>query len=176
MSTSAPFPDVHLSKDEARSVALRLQVATRRAVLTRQLADGENPADTAQLRLRAHQLTSARTRSTLANSLRGAVREAQDPSWHHGMTIVSRRSVLNAVEEIDLLVKRLHNAEPVTPQGMALVARLLTDGASSPLYGSADPAALRRLVILDTVALDPPDVVAATSVPARDDSRIQNSR
>ena len=164
MSTIAPSPAVHLSPDEARSVTLRLQAAIRRAALTRQLADGEDPTATPQLRLRARQLTRARNRSALAGSLRRVIREAQRPSWHHGFSIVNRRSVLSAVEEIDLLVKRLHSPEPVTPQGMALITQLLTDGACSPLYGSGNAAALRSVVILDTVALNHPDSVAAASV------------
>jgi hypothetical protein len=155
MPTIATSPHLHPSTNAAPSVTLRLQVASRRAALTRQLAEGENPSDTAQLTLRARQLTTARCRSALAGALRRAVREAQHPSLHRAFSIVSRRSVLSAVEEIDLLVKRLHSPEPVTPQGMALVAELLTDGASSPLYGSADPSVLRRLVTLHTAALDP---------------------
>ena len=167
MSTIPPSPAVYLSTDDSRSVVLRMQTAVRRAALTHQLAHGEDPAATAQLRLRAHQLTSARTRSALADGLRGVIREAQQPLWHQGFSVVNRRSVLGAVQEIDLLVKRLHSPEPVTAQGIALVTQLLTDGASSPLYGSADPGILRRAVIVDTAALDPPGAGVTTSVHAR---------
>ena len=95
------------------------------------------------------------------------IREAQQPLRHQRFSIVNRRSVLGAVQEIDLLVKRLHSPEPVTAQGMALVTQLLTDGASSPLYGSADPGMLRCSVIVDTAALNPPGAGVMTSVHAR---------
>jgi hypothetical protein len=158
-------------------VTLRLQVAIRRAALTRQLAEGENPAATAQLRLRADQLTTARSRAALAHSLRRVIREAQSPSLHRPFSIVSRRAVLGSVEQIDLLVKRIHSPEPVTPRGMALVAELLTDGGSSPLYGSADPGVLRRIVTLNTAALDPKHAVAATGARAEHDiAQVHNSR
>ena len=177
MSTIAPSQELHPSAAQARSVTLRLQVAVRRAALTRRLAEGEDPAATAQLGLRAHQLTTARTRSALARSLRRVIQEAQSPTLHRPFSIVSRGAVLGAVEEIDLLVKRLHSPEPVAPRGMALVAELLTDGGSSPLYGSSDPGVLRRLVILNTTALDPPHAVAATDVRAEHDAaQVHNSR
>jgi hypothetical protein len=177
MTTIAPPQELNPSTAQARSATLRLQVALRRGTLTRQLAEGENPAATAQLGLRAHQLTTARTRSALARSLRRVIREAQSPPLQRPFSIISRRAVLGAVGEIDLLVKRLHSPDPAAPQGMALVAELLTDGASSPLYGSADPGVLRRLVILNTTALDPPYAVAATDTRAEHDAaQVHNSR
>jgi len=163
MSTIAPATDDRASAHETSPAALRLRVALRRVALTRQLAEGADPANTLELTLRARQLTSARTRSQLARALRQALRDAGKPPWPRGgSAIVSRRAVLTASDEIDLLVKRLHSPEPVTTQGMALVHRILADGASSPLYGSADPGALRRLVILATAALRIPNPAAAS--------------
>jgi hypothetical protein len=170
MSTITHLLDTNLATADDRPVTLRLRVAFRRVALTRQLADGADLTGTPELALHARQLTTARSRQRLARTLRSAVTEARRPVLTRGRsTIVSRRAVLKAVDELDLLAKRLHSPAPVTPRGMALVDRLVTDGEWSPLYGSADPDALRRLVIVTTTALDVPDADAATAVRTPDD-------
>lgn len=178
MFTIAPAPELHPSTDEASPVMRRLRVATHRTALTRQLAEGADPTATAELTLRARQLTSARDRVGLARSLRRAVAEARRIPWPRpSAMIVSRRAILHAETEIDLLVKRLHGPEPVTPQGMALVHRILSDGGSSPLYGSADSDALRRVVIHATAALGTADPVTATpACPPRPATPFPHSR
>lgn len=155
MSTAAHPSEAKQAIADRQPAMLRLRVSVRRAALTRQLVDGADPAATPELALRARQLTSIRSRRRLARALRSAVAEARRPSLSR-MPIVSRRPVLAAVEALDALVKRLHSPEAVGEQGMALVYRLITDGAWSPLYGSDDPDALRRLVATATAALDTP--------------------
>lgn len=63
--------------------------------------------------------------------------------------------MLDATDAIDILVKRLHSPEPIAAEGAALVARMLGDGAWSPLYSVVPGGALRRLVVLATAALEP---------------------
>ncbi len=69
--------------------------------------------------------------------------------------LVRRAAVIDAADAIDVLVKRLHSPEPVAPEGVALVERMLSDGGWSPLYNDGSPGALRQLVILATAALEP---------------------
>lgn len=66
--------------------------------------------------------------------------------------------MLDAEPAIDLLVKRLHSPVPVTAEGAALVDRMLSDGAWSPMYSPAGPGALRWCVVVATAALEPAEV------------------
>ena len=66
--------------------------------------------------------------------------------------LVRRSAVLDARDAIDILVKRLRSPEPVAPEGMALIERMLSDGAWSPLYNAGPSGALRRLAVLATAA------------------------
>jgi hypothetical protein len=63
--------------------------------------------------------------------------------------------VIDAEDAIDVLVKRLHSPEPIAAEGAALIERMLSDGGSSPLDSAAPGAALRRLMVLATAALEP---------------------
>jgi len=171
MSTITHRPDLNLAAAADRPVTLRARVAVRQVALTRQLADGADLAGAPELALRAHQLTTVRSRRRLARSLRATVAEARRPALARGgSSIVNRPAVLTAADALDLLVKRLHSPAPVTPQGMALASRLLTDADWSPLYSSADPGALRRLVIETTAALDPPDADGTAAVRTLEDA------
>ena len=53
--------------------------------------------------------------------------------------LVRRAAVIDAADAIDVLVKRLHSPEPVAPEGVALVERMLSDGGWSPLYNDESP-------------------------------------
>ena len=142
--------------DSTPSFALRAHVAVHRRSLSHQLADGADPRSSEQLALRASQLTSDRRRRTLARSLRRTVHEARHPAPRRVMFgLVRRAAVIDAADAIDVLVKRLHSPEPVAPEGVALVERMLSDGGWSPLYNDESPGALRQLVILATAALEP---------------------
>jgi hypothetical protein len=140
----------------ARSLKLRTYAMTHRGSLTRELSEGASPASSPALALRADQLTSERRRRMLARSLRHTVNEAVHPLPRRAMFGLARRSaVLDARDPIDILVKRLHSPEPVAAEGVALVERMLTDGAWSPLYNPGPAGALRRLVVMATSALEP---------------------
>jgi hypothetical protein len=140
----------------APSLALRASVATHRRSLTSDLSQGANPASSAELALRAEQLTSDRGRRTLARSLRRTVHEARNPApRRYSFGLVRRGAVIDAADAIDTLVKRLHSPEPIAPEGAAMLERMLSDGVWSPLYSVAPGGALRRLVVLATAALEP---------------------
>ncbi|HEX3691635.1 MAG TPA: hypothetical protein VGG07_13945 [Solirubrobacteraceae bacterium] len=95
-------------------------------------------------------------RRTLARSLRHAVDEALPPLPRRALFgLARRRAVLDARDAIDVLVKRLRSPEPVAAEGAALIERMLSDGAWSPLYKAGPAGALRRLVVVATSALEP---------------------
>jgi hypothetical protein len=124
--------------------------------LTRELSEGASPASSPALALRAEQLTSEHRRRTLARSLRHAVNEALHPLPRRALFgLARRRAVLDAQDAIDVLVKRLRSPEPVAAEGVALIERMLSDGAWSPLYNAGPAGALRRLVVVATSALEP---------------------
>lgn len=68
--------------------------------------------------------------------------------------IINRAQVLGAEATINAMVARLSAAEPVRAEGMAIAHRILTNADGSPLYGAAEPGALRRQVLGATEALD----------------------
>lgn len=138
------------------SLALRARVALRRRSLTRALSDGADPAGSPGLALRARQLTSDRARRELGRSLRRAVFDAHHPAPSRcAVGLMRRGAVIEAEDLIDLLVKRLRSPVPVSPEGAALVQRMLNDGPWSPMYSPAGAGALRWLVRLATIALEP---------------------
>lgn len=140
-------------------VVLRALVASRRRSLTRRLAAGAEPASSAALALRARQLTSERSRRAQGRSLRRAVFDAHHLApTRYAFGLIRRGAVLDAEPAIDLLVKRLHSPVPVTAEGAALVDRMLSDGAWSPMYSPAGPGALRWCVVVATAALEPAEV------------------
>jgi hypothetical protein len=138
-----------------RSLPLRVRVAIRRDALTRALAEGAPAAASAELTLRASQLSNLRRRHQLAGSWRKAVKEARQPASNFAYApLVRRRAVIDADDAIKALIVRLSNNEPVAVQGMAMLDRLTTDGASSPLFAPAEPGALTRELIVATKAMD----------------------
>jgi hypothetical protein len=135
---------------------LRARVAARRRALTRRLAEGADPASSPALALRARQLTSDRSRRGLGRSLRHAVFDAHHPApARKASGLIRRGAVIDAEAAIDLLVKRLRSPVPVTAEGAAMVERMLSDGAWSPMYSPAGPGALRWCVVVATAALEP---------------------
>jgi hypothetical protein len=144
------------TQEPPRSLSLRAYVVTHRRSLTLELSEGANPASSPGLTLRAEQLTSERRRRSLARVLRHAVHEALHPIPRRAsFGLVRRSAVIDAQDAIDILVKRLRSPEPIAPEGIALIERMLSDGAWSPLYHAGPAGALRRLVVLATAALEP---------------------
>lgn len=148
-----PRPETDTKSD---SPAVRLRVAVRRFALTQRLAEGADPASSPELELRARQLTGDRERTTLARTLERTLEEVNRPRMTLvGGTPLRRREVLAAAEPLQRMIERLRDGRPVAPEGMALIERIITDGAWSPLYNVTAPGALRRLTVLATAALDP---------------------
>jgi hypothetical protein len=88
------------------------------------------------LRWRAVELTRARERRRLAESLRSLLRTADDPVTASRAAVpLNRLAILRqrrAVEEIAAALADMHR--PISARAVILVRRLLLDGLESPLY------------------------------------------
>ena len=124
------------------SFALRAQVFLRRGMLDRLLAAGGDPGWDETLTLRAAQVTAARRRRTLADSLERAVRDAhRHPRWTCAAPL-DREAVRAAAPELCALAEELAENPAPAAQGVALAEQLLRD-PGSPLYAPGDEDALR---------------------------------
>jgi hypothetical protein len=138
-----------------RRVRLLAAASWRAAELDGHLAAGANPGATALLAIRSRRLTSQRSRRRIAAGLTRAVRDAEATT--RGFTAAIRpdpREVTAARPLLATLERRLRADEPVSPQGVALLESLLTDG-SSPLYQPTEPGALGSRLRAAAAALDP---------------------
>jgi hypothetical protein len=145
----------------ARSAAPRPRGASAtgwlRAVLFRgrldaQLAAGLDPQSDPALALRARQLIRARSRRRLARSVEHLVEEVDaDRNWWLSAAVpFLRDQVVAARGTLTALAGALRDAEPISPRGVAITSRLITDPAS-PLYVRTAPGALQ---LQATAALD----------------------
>jgi hypothetical protein len=116
-------------------LALRIRTRLRRNRLDSELARGVDPTASAELGLRAAQLRSASGRRELANALVETVGDARGPNL--GAFRMKRRrqhaAIREAADDVQALVTRLRDGEPIDVRGAAMTARLLNDGAS-PLH------------------------------------------
>jgi hypothetical protein len=123
------------------SLRVRLRALVLRPSLDRRLAQGGDPTS-APLRLRARQLTSARTRRRLAGLLERAVEEAEGPQNFRGSAVpLNRIEIRRCSGLLYNLAAELSEDQPLTPRGVLLVRGLLRDGGS-PLYAPSVDGAL----------------------------------
>lgn len=128
----------------------RMLARWRAAGLDRALADGADPEQSVYLAARAMQLTSAKSRRHLADGLRrvlagmersrGGTGPDRVPVWPTRVPV--RREGIAAAAELAALPDYLLAAGPVPAQGVAMVRRLLSDGAG-PLYRASRREELR---------------------------------
>ncbi|HUA07563.1 MAG TPA: hypothetical protein VMB27_26915 [Solirubrobacteraceae bacterium] len=138
-----------------RRARLRMVASWRAEELDRQLAAGASTGASAVLAIRGRRLTGRRFRGHIAGGLTRVVRDAEATT--RGFTAAvrpDRREVLAARPLLATLDRRLRGDEPVTPQGVALLELLLTDG-NSPLYQPTEPGALGSRLRAAAAALDP---------------------
>jgi hypothetical protein len=101
---------------------------------------------------RIAELTSERERVRLADSLHGAVRDAERIGF--SASPLNRRAVSESAAELTSLADRLADLDrAATPRGAVLALHLLTDGGS-PLYGRGSSRDLREHVAVIHDALD----------------------
>jgi hypothetical protein len=153
---TAPDSAEHwLSGSDGPSIRVRVITAVRRTALTRALAHGALPSESAALMLRAAQLTSDRRRRSLARALRRTIIQARKPPLGRTrLNLIRRTAVFEAHDAIDLLAKRVTSPTPVRAEGMAMAELILNNAERSPLYNFSRPGALRRRLRLATAAMD----------------------
>jgi hypothetical protein len=116
-------------------LALRLRVLATRWKLDREIASGSmlGPADA--LMLRFEQLTHEGTRGRIASDLRGVVEyvDRRGPRPVLTAVVIEPGAVRSGRRVILDLARTLEGTAPVTPRGIIMARRLLTDG-TSPLF------------------------------------------
>lgn len=111
-------------------LAVRIRTWFRRNRLDEELAQGADPATSAELSMRAAQLRSAAERSRLANAL---VETVGDARRGEPVTIRSRprrADVRACADDLLALALRLRDDRPIGIRGAAMTARLLKDEAN----------------------------------------------
>jgi hypothetical protein len=149
-------------------VLLRLNVFLTRGRLDRQIADGRPCGATAQLALRARQLTHPRMRQAVARNFRGLVDyvDAVGSRLVISAVVIDRAAVNTGREAILGLAERLEGSAPATASGIVRARSLLTDGRS-PLYNPHSERTVAEAIwdVVDELGTEPPaigfDAVAA---------------
>jgi hypothetical protein len=122
------------TRDTTRtSFAVRTRTRLARAELDSELAHGADPASSAELALRAEQLTSAAERARIANGLVEALGDARRGEPMTLRVRPQRAVVRDAADDILALVLRLRDDRPLGIAGVAAAA-LLVDNRRGPLY------------------------------------------
>jgi hypothetical protein len=109
---------------------LRIRTRLRRGRLDGQLAEGADPAASAELGFRATQLRSTAERARIANALVDTLGDARRGEPMTLRTRPQRAVVHDAADDILALVARLRDEREVAPRGAAMAARLADDGRS----------------------------------------------
>jgi len=114
---------------------LRLKVFVTRGRLDRQIAAGHRCEGSAELALRARQLSDSRTQQELAHNLRGIIDYVDRRGSRKVISsvIVERAAVRRGRSAILDLAEQLERVAPVNPRGIVLARVLITDGLS-PLF------------------------------------------
>jgi hypothetical protein len=123
------------------------RVWLRRGALDRRLAQGDSPGASPELARRARQLASRRYRAGLAEGIHNIIDAAEEPPRGFSAAVpVQRRDVLNERSLMLAVAADLLYDDELSPRGIALVDRLLSDG-SSPLYIGGPGSALHDALV-----------------------------
>jgi hypothetical protein len=124
-----------------------------RAGLDRMLAAGADPREDPKLGRRARKLTSPRFRAGLAAGIRNVVDAAEEPPRAlSSQAPLARGEILHERALLLDLATDLCGDDEVSPRGVALVERLLADGAS-PIYLGGGAGTLRGAIVHARAAL-----------------------
>lgn len=161
MSATAEMASVgqEVPRPGATSVGTGLRTLFSRRRLDRELASGADPNAVAARRQRALKLVGERSRQRLAASLESLLTEAGEPhSTARAFSTrvpIARAAIRDSRQSIETIVGWLQAPTHVSPQGVAMLSLLLTDGAS-PIYGgrTVPSGELRRALDRVVEALD----------------------
>jgi hypothetical protein len=129
----------------------------RAAQLDRQLAAGASPRASLVLAVRAHRITTRRSRVRVADGLARAFRDARAGTRGFSAAVrPHRREMLAARSVLDTIERRLRDRGPVAARGVAMLRLLLIDG-TSPLYRPTEPGALGSELRAAAAVLEPVD-------------------
>jgi hypothetical protein len=125
---------------ERRSGPLtRLRTRLWRPALDHRLLAGTDPNRGKLVVERARQLTTTTSRAEVAALLERAINRPDEPRWRpNGAINVQHRAVRLAAEELRAVIELLRGPDPVSPQGVVMANRLLTDGAGPLYYDTGD--------------------------------------
>jgi hypothetical protein len=141
---------------------IRFLSRVHRHRLDRELAAGADPNDDPLRGERARALVGERERGVLAASLERLIADAETPPRPFSSRApLARTAIRDSRGDLEQLVERLRASAYISPRGVAMLVRLLTDGAG-PLYGSGTtPAQLRWSLAATVDAIDHGPVIVA---------------
>lgn len=122
----------------------RLAARVRHHALDRALIEGADPAATEQLAARAARLTSSSMRSEVARGLDRLALGHRQALKRWQVRPFRRAAVANAAE-LHELAARLRGPGPLYARGIAMLGRLLTDGAGTAYTDRRGDALAQRL-------------------------------
>jgi hypothetical protein len=145
-----------MTKNAKSPVTVRIRTRARRRSLDEKIARGVDASSSAELSLRADQLTSPTGRLQLANAVVAAVGQARAGYLGPFRKKLQRRdaAIRESADDLLALARRLRDDQPVEARGAALASRLLHD-RTSPLRRDRGPE-LQHAVRAALVALDRP--------------------
>ncbi len=153
MPSTRPGFEVAPSRRDGRSTpagapfGLRLRVFTTRARLDRQIAAGTPCEASEALTLRTRQLTDSRVRRDIAGNLRRLIEyvDRREPRAIVSAVVVESQAVREGRDAIMELAELLEEGAPVSPRGVVLARRFLTDGLS-PLFNPSSRRTVTQAV------------------------------
>lgn len=153
----APWPSLRSRARRDWSIRLALLSRIHAGELDRQIAAGADLQSSPLLAARARSLVGARSRRHLAAGMTRVLKSTERSGYGLSAAVApDRREVLAARVVIGTLERRLRSSAPVDPRGVAVLQRLLTDGASA-LYVPAEAGELGSLLRAAAAALEAPD-------------------
>lgn len=145
--------DRDAGRPRAFKLALRARVLLHAHRLDARLLEGADPAESAELAARSRQLTSHSCRQALAEGLEHVLSVAERRAGPAcAPPRLARREIVAARVALAGLIATLADDRPVSPAGVVLTERLLTDGLG-PLYVEGEHDALWRAARNATAAL-----------------------
>lgn len=147
---------------DAGKLATRFRTRLHRHGLDRELASGADPNSDPLRRARARALVRSDSRIKVAASVERLIAEASSPPRPFTPRVpIARPAIRDCGAELETIVERLKAPAHISPQAVAMISLLLSDGAG-PLYGRnpAHTDVLRGTLQVAIAAVDHGPVLA----------------